>query len=117
MKLIKNKNKYGYNYLILTPREYIEHALHEYGESILDIINAWFGVDSSELDKEYECYQIYKDRETGMFCPYGWKIAKAYIWTKKYCYISCEYDGHLFLAPVPLNPEHLLEEYPMYGGG
>ena len=61
MKLIKNKNKYGYDYLILTPREYIEHTLHEYGESILDITNTWLGVDSSELDIDYECYQIYGD--------------------------------------------------------
>lgn len=117
MRLIKNKNKYGNDSLMLTPREYIEHVLQQYGESTLNIKRIWLGVDSSELDVEYECYRIYKDSKTGMSYPYGWKIAEAYIWTDKYCYISCEYDGHLFLAPVPLTPENFVAEYPMYGGG
>jgi hypothetical protein len=118
------KNSRGTDYLVLSPVEYINEVLGRNDERLEDIITLWVNgrfvkLDDPELQKEYNCYYIYKkypyDKEE--YFPYAWKIPEAYIWTERHCYISCEYDGHLSLEPVPLKPEYVSEEYPMYGGG
>lgn len=125
MRLVKGTNPYYHDaYLVLTYKEYIEQVLLRHGETLEDVQTMWIqglfvDFDSVLLSEAYTCRNIYMKEppNTDSWLPYSWRINEAYIWTKKYCYISCEYDGHIFLEPVPLKPENLLEEYPLYGGG